>query len=79
MCTPMSKVETHLAEADPQDCGLRYEPPAPAAEAPTAGTPVAAALLVGGAHVHIQPGDPRLVGPSLMAFVAYVDRFCAWW
>jgi len=52
-----------------QDCGLRYEPRAatdggagPAAP----GAPVAAALLLGGAHVHVQPGDSRLVrSPAL--------------
>ncbi|KAK9836947.1 hypothetical protein WJX81_001853 [Elliptochloris bilobata] len=43
-----------------QDCALRHEPPEPAADAAAARAPVAAALLVGGAHVHVQPGEPRL-------------------
>ena len=42
-----------------QDCALRYEPAEASGEeaVPT----IAAALLVGGLHTHINPADPALV------------------
>lgn len=43
-----------------QDCALRYEPPERAEAGQPAAPPVAAALLLGGAHIHVQPGDARL-------------------
>ncbi len=42
-----------------QDCALRYEPAGASGEEAVPG--IAAALLVGGLHTHINPADPALV------------------